>query len=199
MRRPRTFTLSLLHPRHPAKNCRLLASRRKIPSFRFAQFDTTSDSRFVACLCRSSSCVFVHQGKGSTSCGSKPPRAYRYRLKVNQLAPERTVFFVKILVTGGAGYIGGTVSGCLTEKGHEAVIFDNLCHSRREMLPAGVEFVEGELRDRAVAGKSFRRCPGNDNALSCRTPLCCADRGRRIDAAAGDLLPQQHRLNADAA
>jgi len=57
---------------------------------------------------------------------------------------------VKILVTGGAGYIGGTVSGLLTEKGHEAVIFDNLCHSRREMLPAGVEFVEGELRDRAV-------------------------------------------------
>ena len=59
------------HPRHPAKNCRLLASRRRIPSFRFAQFDTTSDSRFVACLCRSSSCVFVHQGKGSTSCGSE--------------------------------------------------------------------------------------------------------------------------------
>jgi UDP-glucose 4-epimerase len=56
---------------------------------------------------------------------------------------------VKILVTGGAGYIGGTVAGLLAEKGNQAVVFDNLSHGRRDLLPPGVEFVEGELADRA--------------------------------------------------
>jgi UDP-glucose 4-epimerase len=55
---------------------------------------------------------------------------------------------MKILITGGAGYIGGTVAGALLEKGHKPVIFDNLSHGRRDLLPAGVEFVEGELADR---------------------------------------------------
>jgi UDP-glucose 4-epimerase len=57
---------------------------------------------------------------------------------------------MKILVTGGAGYIGGTVSGLLVQKGHNAVVFDNLSHGRRDLLPSGVEFVEGELADRAA-------------------------------------------------
>ncbi len=59
------------------------------------------------------------------------------------------MFFVKILVTGGAGYIGGTVADFLSKTGHATVIYDNLSHGWREMLPAGVEFVEGELADRA--------------------------------------------------
>jgi UDP-glucose 4-epimerase len=57
---------------------------------------------------------------------------------------------VKVLVTGGAGYIGGTVAGLLVEKGHQAVAFDNLSHGRRDLLPAGVEFIEGELSDRSA-------------------------------------------------
>ena len=80
---------------------------------------------------------------------------YCNRLKVTQTAQERTVFFVKILVTGGAGYIGGTVAGLLAEKGHKAVIFDNLSHGRREFLPAGVPFVEGEVADRIGLEKIF--------------------------------------------
>lgn len=62
---------------------------------------------------------------------------------------------MKILVTGGAGYIGGTVAGLLAEKGHKPVIFDNLSHSRRELLPAGVEFIQGELADRAMLEQIF--------------------------------------------
>jgi UDP-glucose 4-epimerase len=54
---------------------------------------------------------------------------------------------MKILITGGAGYIGGTVAGALLEKGHKPVIFDNLSHGRRDLLPVGVEFIEGELAD----------------------------------------------------
>jgi UDP-glucose 4-epimerase len=63
---------------------------------------------------------------------------------------KKGAFVVKILVTGGAGYIGSTVSGLLARKGHQAVVFDNLSHGRRDLLPAGVEFVEGELSDRAA-------------------------------------------------
>jgi UDP-glucose 4-epimerase len=62
---------------------------------------------------------------------------------------------MKILVTGGAGYIGGTVAGLLAENGHEAVVFDNLSHGRRDLLPAGVEFVEGELADRPTLENLF--------------------------------------------
>ena len=62
---------------------------------------------------------------------------------------------MKILVTGGAGYIGGTVAGLLAEKGHQVVVFDNLSHSRRELLPPGVDFVEGELADRPALETLF--------------------------------------------
>jgi len=55
---------------------------------------------------------------------------------------------VYLLVTGGAGYIGGTVARLLLEGGHKVLIYDNLCHSRREMIPAGAEFVDGDIADR---------------------------------------------------
>jgi UDP-glucose 4-epimerase len=69
---------------------------------------------------------------------------------------KKGAFVVKILVTGGAGYIGSTVSGLLARKGHQAVVFDNLSHGRRDLLPAGVEFVEGELSDRAALESLFK-------------------------------------------
>jgi UDP-glucose 4-epimerase len=66
------------------------------------------------------------------------------------------LFFVKIFVTGGAGYIGGTVAGLLAEKGHQVVVFDNLSHGRRDLLPGGVDLVEGELADRPAIEKIFQ-------------------------------------------
>ena len=62
---------------------------------------------------------------------------------------------MKIFVTGGAGYIGGTVAALLLEKGHDVVIFDNLSHSRRSAAPAGAEFIEGELSDRPAIERIF--------------------------------------------
>ncbi len=62
---------------------------------------------------------------------------------------------MKILVTGGAGYIGGTVAGLLAQNGTQIVIFDNLSHGRRDLLPPGVEFVEGELADRPAIEQLF--------------------------------------------
>jgi UDP-glucose 4-epimerase len=62
---------------------------------------------------------------------------------------------VKILVTGGAGYIGGTVAGLFAEMGHMAVVFDNLSHGRRDLLLPGIEFIQGELADRQALESIF--------------------------------------------
>jgi UDP-glucose 4-epimerase len=62
---------------------------------------------------------------------------------------------LRILVTGGAGYVGGTVAELLLGKGHEVVIYDNLCHGHRSMVPAKAEFIEGDLADRPKLEQLF--------------------------------------------
>ena len=63
---------------------------------------------------------------------------------------------MNILVTGGAGYIGGTVSRLLLQQGHAVSILDNLCHSRRTALPPQASFIEGALADRALLEQTLR-------------------------------------------
>ncbi len=55
---------------------------------------------------------------------------------------------MQLLITGGAGYIGGTVAKLLMAQGHNIMIYDNLCHSTEAMVPAGAEFFEGDLSER---------------------------------------------------
>jgi UDP-glucose 4-epimerase len=62
---------------------------------------------------------------------------------------------VKILITGGAGYIGGTVTQLLLDRGHSVVVYDNLCHARRSMVPSGAVFVEGDVADSKRLGELF--------------------------------------------
>jgi UDP-glucose 4-epimerase len=57
---------------------------------------------------------------------------------------------MRILVTGGAGYIGGTVTRCLLASGHDVTIYDNLCHSKASAVASGAVFVEGNLADRRL-------------------------------------------------
>jgi UDP-glucose 4-epimerase len=63
---------------------------------------------------------------------------------------------MKVLVTGGAGYIGGTVSRLLLSAGHHVTIFDNFCHSRRTAVPPQATLVEGALADRALLESTLR-------------------------------------------
>jgi UDP-glucose 4-epimerase len=63
---------------------------------------------------------------------------------------------MNILVTGGAGYIGGTVSRLLLAGGHIVTIYDNLCHSRRQAVADGAHFVEGDLSDRGRIEATLR-------------------------------------------
>ncbi|MCZ4514410.1 UDP-glucose 4-epimerase GalE [Streptomyces sp. ActVer] len=55
----------------------------------------------------------------------------------------------KYLVTGGAGYVGSVVAQHLLEAGHEVTVLDNLSTGFREGVPAGAEFIEGDIRDAA--------------------------------------------------
>lgn len=64
---------------------------------------------------------------------------------------------MKVLVTGGAGYIGGTVAQLLLEKGHAVTVYDNLSHGHRSMVPSGAEFVEGDVADRLKLETLFAR------------------------------------------
>jgi UDP-glucose 4-epimerase len=62
---------------------------------------------------------------------------------------------MKVLVCGGAGYIGSHTCVALIEQGHEVVIYDNLCHGSlaavdhvRQLSGVQVRFVQGDVRDR---------------------------------------------------
>jgi UDP-glucose 4-epimerase len=55
---------------------------------------------------------------------------------------------VRVLVTGGAGFIGSHVVEALRRAGHEVAVLDNLSRGRRENLPAAVKIYQVDLRDR---------------------------------------------------
>ncbi|MGI5247193.1 UDP-glucose 4-epimerase GalE [Dactylosporangium sp. CA-139066] len=57
---------------------------------------------------------------------------------------------MKLLVTGGAGYIGSIVTALLLDAGHEVVVLDDLSTGHAEAVPAGAAFVRGRVHD-AVA------------------------------------------------
>ncbi len=57
---------------------------------------------------------------------------------------------MRILVTGGAGFIGSNLSDRLLAEGHEVAIFDNLSSGRREQVPATARLYESDLNDAAA-------------------------------------------------
>ncbi|QGU04790.1 UDP-glucose 4-epimerase GalE [Corynebacterium comes] len=54
---------------------------------------------------------------------------------------------MKLLVTGGAGYVGSVCAQVLVEAGHDVVIVDNFSTGNREAVPTGARLVEGDVRD----------------------------------------------------
>jgi UDP-glucose 4-epimerase len=62
---------------------------------------------------------------------------------------------MKILVTGGAGYIGSVCAELLLDEGHEVAIFDNLSEGHRAAIDSRAKFVEGDLRDRPSIEKAL--------------------------------------------
>ena len=68
---------------------------------------------------------------------------------------------MRILVTGGAGYIGSVVAARLIEEGHEVVVLDDLSTGHRDAVPDGATFVEGRVHDAAERlGEELARFDG---------------------------------------
>src|SRR5436190_8414491 len=57
---------------------------------------------------------------------------------------------MKVLVSGGAGYIGGVTSEILLRAGHQVAVVDNLVHGHREAVPAQARFIQADLGDLAA-------------------------------------------------
>jgi UDP-glucose 4-epimerase len=74
----------------------------------------------------------------------------------SRLHDVKTEKFLKILVTGGAGYIGGTVALRLLSAGHNVLIYDNFCHGHRDLVPAGTQLIEGDIADREQLTRILR-------------------------------------------
>ena len=61
-----------------------------------------------------------------------------------------------VLVTGGAGFIGGVVTSQLLERGYEVVVLDDLSNSCKASVAAGAKFEQGSIADRTLLDRVFR-------------------------------------------
>ena len=57
---------------------------------------------------------------------------------------------MKVLVTGGAGFIGSHVSDLLIANGHEVIVLDNLITGKKDNLNSSTTFFEGDIREPVV-------------------------------------------------
>jgi UDP-glucose 4-epimerase len=55
---------------------------------------------------------------------------------------------MRVVVTGGAGYIGGFAAERLVELGHEVIVFDNLWRGHSRSVPAGTTLVQVDITNR---------------------------------------------------
>jgi UDP-glucose 4-epimerase len=65
---------------------------------------------------------------------------------------------VKLLVTGGAGYIGSIVTAQLLQAGHQVTVLDDLSTGHADAVPDGASLIEGSLLDEtrlAVVDEGF--------------------------------------------
>ncbi|PDV97376.1 UDP-glucose 4-epimerase GalE [Candidatus Chloroploca asiatica] len=72
---------------------------------------------------------------------------------------------MKILVTGGAGYIGSMTTAELLAAGHQVVVLDNLYQGHRAAVPPEAIFVQADLADRAALARLFADHPDIDGIM----------------------------------
>jgi UDP-glucose 4-epimerase len=63
---------------------------------------------------------------------------------------------MRVLVTGGAGYIGSVVTEELVKDGHETIVYDSLYKGHRGAVVAGAQFVEADLMDGETLRRTFK-------------------------------------------
>ena len=62
----------------------------------------------------------------------------------------------RILITGGAGYVGSHCAKALAASGHEGIVFDSLLLGHREFVRWG-DLVEGDIRNAAALDAAFAK------------------------------------------
>ena len=73
---------------------------------------------------------------------------------------------MRVLVTGGAGYVGSVSVEALVAAGHDVLVLDDLSKGHRDALPGGVRLVQGSYGDPAVVGQLLANTPV-DAVLHC--------------------------------
>jgi UDP-glucose 4-epimerase len=73
---------------------------------------------------------------------------------------------MKILISGGAGYIGSTIASILLDNGHQPVILDSLVNGRREFTDGRI-FYQGDIADKELLKKIFAENPGIEATVHC--------------------------------
>jgi UDP-glucose 4-epimerase len=63
---------------------------------------------------------------------------------------------MKVLVTGGAGYIGSVVTEELMKDGHDVVVYDSLYKGHRDAVATGAKFVQADLGDDVTLRKTLK-------------------------------------------
>lgn len=64
---------------------------------------------------------------------------------------------MKVLVTGGAGYIGSHTAQALLGAGHQVMVMDNITTGFREAVPVGVELIQGDVRNGALLAEVLKK------------------------------------------
>jgi len=81
---------------------------------------------------------------------------------------------VKVLIAGGAGYIGSTIASSCLDAGITPIILDNLVTGRREFT-AGRTFYQGDIGDPAIVAQIFAEHPDISAALHCAALIVVPD------------------------
>ena len=64
---------------------------------------------------------------------------------------------MKVLITGGAGYIGSNTSLIFLDRGHDVTIIDNLVTGYKKLIPKKAHFIESDISDTKKLTNLFKK------------------------------------------
>jgi nucleoside-diphosphate-sugar epimerase len=91
----------------------------------------------------------------------------------------------KILVTGGAGFIGSHLCEGLLARGYQVRVLDSLVYGKREWIPGPCEFIEGDIRDMNACTKA---ATGMEGVLHCAAMSRSGPSQEQIDVCTGSNI-----------